>query len=227
MGVTTDPSLLDSLHYWCEQCHPQDHKELLDGIAQGRKPWEERRRAYEQAELEAQKAKKGKKGKAKRASDQKTEAAQNGNANLAQPPLDAKKEKEKEKDKKEAVGRTGSTKRKAKEDVPEDPAKVRYLRYIILIMRTNKHEISRPKYARCQHPSQRMLLRNLSLHRLSVRHLLLRSLRLRRQLLYSPLPLRLLLLSLQLPLIYQLQLRSLTRLEQGLQSSCIRILFSP
>jgi hypothetical protein len=136
MGVTTDSSLLESLHYWCEQCHPQDHKELLDGIAQGRKPWEERRRAYEQAELEAQKAKKGKKGKAKRTSDQKAEVAQNGNASLVQPPVDAKKEKEKEKEKekKEVLGRTGSTKRKAKDDAPEDPAKVCYLLCTILTL---------------------------------------------------------------------------------------------
>jgi hypothetical protein len=114
--------LLDSLNYWCEQCKPENHKELLDGIAQGRKPWEERRRAYEQAELEAEKAKKAKKGKAKRASDQVVEVVQNGKAAQAEPTADAKKEKEKEK--KEALGRTGSTKRKAKDDPVEDPAKV-------------------------------------------------------------------------------------------------------
>ena len=91
------PALLDSLHYWCEQCKPENHKELLDGIAQGRKPWEERRRAYEQAELEAQKAKKAKKGKAKRASDQVAEVVQNGKVTQVEPPADVKKEKEKEK----------------------------------------------------------------------------------------------------------------------------------
>lgn len=134
MGVTTDPTLLDSLNYWCEQCRPENHKELLDGIAQGRRPWEERRRAYEQAELEAQKARKGKKGKAKKTSDhkaevaqkaevvQKAEVAQNGNAVAAEPPADIKKEKEK--DKKDVVGRTGSTKRKARDDPSDDPAKV-------------------------------------------------------------------------------------------------------
>jgi hypothetical protein len=126
MGVTTDPALLDSLNYWCEQCKPEDHKELLDGIAQGRKPWEERRRAYEQAELEAQKAKKAKKGKAKRTSDQVAEVVQNAKAAQTEPPADVKKEKEKEKEKekKETLGRAGSTKRKAKDDPAEDPAKV-------------------------------------------------------------------------------------------------------
>ncbi len=124
MGVTTDPALLDSLNYWCEQCKPENHKELLDGIAQGRKPWEERRRAYEQAELEAQKAKKTKKGKAKRASDQVAEVVQNGKPTQPETPADVKKDKEKEKN--EALGRTGSTKRKAKDDPTEEPAKVCY-----------------------------------------------------------------------------------------------------
>lgn len=66
--------------YSCEQCRPENHKELLDGIARGEKPWEARRRAHDDEEAEAEaevemevakKKKKGttKKGKGKRASD--------------------------------------------------------------------------------------------------------------------------------------------------------------
>lgn len=48
--------------YYCEQCHPKDHKELLAQIARGEKPWEERQR---QRELEEQ-SKRGRKGKGKK-----------------------------------------------------------------------------------------------------------------------------------------------------------------
>ena len=57
--------------YFCEVCKPEDHKELLDGIARGEKPWEARRKVYEE---ESRKKKKGgpKRGaKGKRQSDVK------------------------------------------------------------------------------------------------------------------------------------------------------------
>ncbi|ORY58428.1 SPOC domain-containing protein [Pseudomassariella vexata] len=54
--------------YFCEQCKPEQHKELLDAIARGEKIWETRRQKYED---EKKKGKKGKKGKGKRASDPK------------------------------------------------------------------------------------------------------------------------------------------------------------
>jgi len=123
MGVTTDPALLEVLHYWCEQCKPEHHKELLDGIARDEKPWEQRRKAYEEAELEAAKAKKGKKGKAKRASDPKPEVEQNGKSKQAEPPAEVKKEK----DKKDAIERSGSTKRKTRDEPVEDSSKVSWI----------------------------------------------------------------------------------------------------
>jgi len=61
--------------YFCEQCRPEEHKDLLAGIAKGEKPWEARRKVYE--EERAEKKKKGsKKGSKKRASDQKEESSQ-------------------------------------------------------------------------------------------------------------------------------------------------------
>ena len=45
--------------YYCEQCRPADHKNLLKKIKKGEKPWEERQKAREQEE-EDRRAKKGK-----------------------------------------------------------------------------------------------------------------------------------------------------------------------
>ena len=46
--------------YYCEQCRPKDHKELLAQIARGEKPWEERQRQRE-LEEQSKKVRKGKK----------------------------------------------------------------------------------------------------------------------------------------------------------------------
>lgn len=49
--------------YYCEQCKPENHKELLDKIAKGEKPWEEvAERRRREAEEKKSKKKKGKKG---------------------------------------------------------------------------------------------------------------------------------------------------------------------
>ena len=61
MGMSDDDDELPE-KYYCEQCHPKDHKELLEQIARGEKPWEERQR---QRELEEQ-SKRGRKGKGKK-----------------------------------------------------------------------------------------------------------------------------------------------------------------
>ncbi|KAM0563781.1 hypothetical protein ACHAPJ_001514 [Fusarium lateritium] len=75
-------------HYWCEQCRPDDHKELLDGMAKGEKPWEARRKAHEE---EAKKKKRGgRKGKGKRHSETKDEDKSKAKAS---PAPDATKEK--------------------------------------------------------------------------------------------------------------------------------------
>ncbi|KAM7208320.1 SPOC domain containing protein [Naviculisporaceae sp. PSN 640] len=75
--------------YFCEQCRPENHKELLDGMKRGEKPWEARRKAYE--EEKDQKKKRGKKGK-KRASDPKEEVAQASQKAKQSPAPEAKKE---------------------------------------------------------------------------------------------------------------------------------------
>lgn len=66
MDVTEDESKLPD-QYFCEQCRPQNHKELVAAMKRGEKPWEEKIRRRE--EEEAQKKKKGsRKSKGGRAS---------------------------------------------------------------------------------------------------------------------------------------------------------------
>ena len=60
--------------YFCEQCKPEDHKELLAKVARGEKPWEERARQREREEAERKgRKRKGKKGKRGRPSEAKKE----------------------------------------------------------------------------------------------------------------------------------------------------------
>ncbi|GAD97489.1 conserved hypothetical protein [Paecilomyces variotii No. 5] len=63
--------------YFCEQCKPENHKDLLDKIARGEKPWEEAaKRRQQQAEEKKARRKKGKKGgKKARPSDVKSEVS--------------------------------------------------------------------------------------------------------------------------------------------------------
>ena len=58
MGVTEEDDKLPN-EYYCEQCHPQDHADLLAAMKRGEKPWQERINKRREEE----KAKKGKKGK--------------------------------------------------------------------------------------------------------------------------------------------------------------------
>ncbi|KAF4469028.1 Transcription factor BYE1 [Fusarium albosuccineum] len=98
-------------HYWCEQCRPDDHKELLDGMAKGEKPWEARRRAHEE---EAKKKKRGgRKGKGKRHSETKDEDKTKAKPS---PAPDATKEKKE-------TAKSG--KRKTREDSHDTDGKVR------------------------------------------------------------------------------------------------------
>ena len=73
-------------HYFCEVCKPEDHKELLDGVARGEKPWEDRRRAAEEEKARDKKKKGGRKAKGKRGSDPKEEALAKAKASPAPEP---------------------------------------------------------------------------------------------------------------------------------------------
>ncbi|KAI0382197.1 hypothetical protein F5Y04DRAFT_50711 [Hypomontagnella monticulosa] len=77
--------------YFCEQCAPEDHKETLEAMKKGEKPWENRRQKHEE---EKKRKKGGRKGKAKRASDPKERASPSATNAKAKPsPVpDTKKE---------------------------------------------------------------------------------------------------------------------------------------
>lgn len=107
-------------NYWCEKCRPQDHRELLDGMAKGEKPWEARRKAHELEEAERKKKKGGRKPKGKRNSDSKEDLDKDTSRSKskASPTPDVPAVK----DKKEAVAKQG--KRKSREDSHDVDAKV-------------------------------------------------------------------------------------------------------
>jgi hypothetical protein len=113
--------------YWCEECGPQFHVELLEGMKRGEKPWEARQAAYEERlareeEEEEAAKKKGKKGKGKRTSDPKIEPAHGTNGITKPLPVPVAENK---KDKKEVPARAGSTKRKTRDESHEkESAKV-------------------------------------------------------------------------------------------------------
>ncbi|KAK4666287.1 Transcription factor bye1 [Podospora pseudopauciseta] len=81
-------------NYFCEQCKPENHKELLASMERGEKLWETRRKNYEE---EKTKKKKGTKKGKKRTSDLKEEASRTPQQSPPPPPPPApepKKEKE-------------------------------------------------------------------------------------------------------------------------------------
>ena len=107
--------------YYCEQCRPKDHKELLAKIALGQKPWEDRARQRELEEKERKgRKKKGKKGGRKsRVSDvQKEPILENGAMDTAPDTLPVEEPAQVVQSPQEAE----SNKRKLPED-PEPEAK--------------------------------------------------------------------------------------------------------
>jgi hypothetical protein len=123
VGVTTYEEDIPKT-YLCEQCDPAFHKELLDAFARGEDILAERRRKYEIQKLEDEKneaneeAKKKGKKKGKRNSDQKSEASHGTNGKANSPAVSELK-----KEKKDTVARSGSTKRKARDDEVQDSPK--------------------------------------------------------------------------------------------------------
>ncbi len=94
--------------YYCEQCKPENHKELLEGMARGEKPWEERRRLYEEEKATDKRRKGGRKGKGKRNSDAKEGSAK------PSPTPEARRE----------TKGPGGTKRKTRADSEDQDVKV-------------------------------------------------------------------------------------------------------
>ncbi|KAI0201639.1 hypothetical protein F4808DRAFT_107932 [Astrocystis sublimbata] len=79
MSVFTEDLTKD---YFCEQCSPQDHKETLEAIKKGERPWEGRRQKHED---DKKRKKGGKKGKGKRVSDHKERASPSAASTKAKP----------------------------------------------------------------------------------------------------------------------------------------------
>ncbi|KAL2350410.1 transcription factor S-II, central domain-containing protein [Cryomyces antarcticus] len=80
MGMPEEEDLQPD-HYFCEQCRPEEHVELVAAMKRGEKPWEERIKAREEAEKQKRRkkkgsGKKGKGGRPSRASEMKSEGSQ-------------------------------------------------------------------------------------------------------------------------------------------------------
>ena len=88
MEISEDPDELPE-QYYCEQCRPGDHKELLAKISKGDKPWEERakQKEVEEEERRAKRRKGGKKGKGRPSAAKHEDSEEiNGNGVLTEAP---------------------------------------------------------------------------------------------------------------------------------------------
>lgn len=117
--------------YFCEVCKPEAHAETLAGIARGERPWEARRKAYEDEKSSEKKKRGPKKSGRKRGSDQKDQkestpkppsqkAAKSSPMPMSEPKKDKEREKEKEKEKDVDKGKEKEAeKEKEKEKEPK------------------------------------------------------------------------------------------------------------
>lgn len=96
MGVTEDEAKLPE-EYYCEQCKPENHKELIAAMKRGEKPWEEkiRRREEEESQKKKKGSRKSKGGRASGISDHQ-EPTPRGSATPSVQPETASKRKAQE-----------------------------------------------------------------------------------------------------------------------------------
>ncbi|KAL7920292.1 SPOC domain-containing protein [Trichoderma austrokoningii] len=112
-------------NYWCEECKPENHKELLDAIARGEKLWEARRKAHE--EETERKRKRGGRKKGKRGSDTREDTEKEAAAQAkASPTPDAAAAR----DKKDVAAVSKQGKRKAREDSQDADGKTTKMRRV-------------------------------------------------------------------------------------------------
>lgn len=104
MGITEDENKLPD-NYLCEQCAPEQHKDLLAAMARGEKPWEDKKKGKK-----GKGAKKGKGKQSKGVVDTKAETTEEAEASPAATPAPA-------------LGggkESGKRKREVVEDEPQD-----------------------------------------------------------------------------------------------------------
>lgn len=117
VGMSVFDEDLEGLEYYCEECKPQNHKALLEGLKKGEHIWEKRRRDYvEEKEAEKKQKKGGKKGK-KRQSELQEEprSSQKSTKSSASPAPE----------KKTGGAKGAAAKRKERHDSADTNAKVR------------------------------------------------------------------------------------------------------
>ena len=75
MGLPIEDDKLPE-HYLCEQCQPEDHKPLLDAMARGEQPWEDRKRAHDEHLRQERNRKKAGKRKSKGGANKSSRASE-------------------------------------------------------------------------------------------------------------------------------------------------------
>jgi hypothetical protein len=117
MGVSRYEEDLEDLEYFCEQCRPQNHKELLAAMKRGEKLWLERQRKDE--EQQAQQKKRGpKKGKGNKRQGGDKDEESHGNIKARSPAPEKK-------DGKGAAGAKRKQRGVSHEEEEQAPAKLR------------------------------------------------------------------------------------------------------
>lgn len=92
VGMSVFDEDLEAIEYYCELCKPEAHKELLDGMAKGKKVWEARRQEY-MAEKAAEKQKKKAPKKGKKRQSEIPDDARSSHAKSSASPVPEKKTK--------------------------------------------------------------------------------------------------------------------------------------
>lgn len=116
VGMSVFGEDLESIEYYCEQCKPQNHKALLDGMKKGERVWETRRREYmEEKEAEKKQKKAPRKGKKRQSEAPDDRRSSQKSAKSSASPAPEKK----------ATGAKGAAaKRKDRHDSADTAAKV-------------------------------------------------------------------------------------------------------
>ncbi|KAH0843961.1 hypothetical protein AYO21_08351 [Fonsecaea monophora] len=90
MGLPED---YQAPQYFCEQCHPEDHEELVAAIARGEKPWEEAVRQRDTGKGKKKGGRKGRKSATGQSSEVVSRASQDVDETPAQTPAAGQKRK--------------------------------------------------------------------------------------------------------------------------------------
>lgn len=140
---------LEDAEYFCEQCKPENHKELLEGMKKGRKLWEERRQEYDEKKAAEKQKKRGpRKGKKRQGEAQDDPRSSQKSVKSSASPAPERKT---------PAPKSGTTKRKERHDSADAVNKVSSWRISCFISRAARIECYRRVHdadSKTQEPSK-------------------------------------------------------------------------